>query len=103
MVSTNGATIAAGEITLGDQVRQVRKVNRREAPGWALRIRSRFDAAVHGPIGFAAVSAPTLGDSIAVLARYGYVRSPYYRIETRIRSIRAFQATAVAAGNAGDG
>ena len=32
------------------------------------------------------MSAPTLGDSIAVLARYGYVRSPYYRMETERRS-----------------
>ncbi len=80
------ATVAAGEITLGEQIRQVRNVNRREAPGWALRIARRFDAAVHGPVAFASVSAPTLGDSIAVLARYGYVRSPYYRMETERRS-----------------
>ncbi len=79
------ATIAAGEITLGEQVRQVRNVNRREAAGWGLRMGSRFDAAAHGPIGFASVSAPTLGDSIAVVARYGYVRSPYYRMESMRR------------------
>lgn len=76
------STVAGGEITLGDQFRQVRNVNRLEPLGWGLRIGSRFDAAVHGPIGFASVSAPTLGESIAVIARYGHVRSPFYRIET---------------------
>ncbi len=79
------STTPGGEITLGDQIRQVCNVNRREAPGWALRIGGGFEAAVHGPIGFASVSAPTLGDSIDVIARYGYVRSPYYRVETERR------------------
>jgi hypothetical protein len=35
----------SAEITLGDQIRQVRNVNRIEAPGWGLRIGRRFDAA----------------------------------------------------------
>jgi len=41
-----------------------------------------IDAAVHGPVAFASVSASTLGESIAALARSGYVRSPFYRMET---------------------
>jgi AraC-like DNA-binding protein len=79
------ATVAGGEIALGDQLRQVRNVNCCAATGWALRIASRFEAAVHGPVAFASVSAPTLGDSIGVVARYGYVRSPFYRSETERR------------------
>lgn len=79
------ATSAGGEITLAEQVRQIRNVNRVAPPGWGLRVGRRFDAAVHGPIGFASVSAATLGDCIAVFARYGYVRSPYYRVETERR------------------
>lgn len=73
----------SAEITLGDQIRQVRNVNRIEAPGWGLRIGRRFDAATHGPVGFAAVSAPTLADAIDVIARFGHVRSPYFRFSLR--------------------
>src|SRR5262245_5375363 len=74
------ATAPGGEITLGQQLVQIRNLNRRERPGWALRLGNRFEAAPHGPLAFAAVSAPTLADSLAVLERFGYVRAPYFRL-----------------------
>lgn len=71
-----------GEITLGQQLQQVRNLNRLEPPGWGLRLGRRFEVATHGPVGFAAVSAPTLADSIAVIARFGHVRAPYFQLQS---------------------
>jgi AraC-like DNA-binding protein len=77
-----------GEITLGQQLQQVRNLNRLEPPGWGLRLGRRFEVAMHGPVGFAAVSAPTLADSIAVIARFGHVRAPYFRLQAHHASDR---------------
>ena len=66
-----------GEITVG------------QPPGWGLRIGSRFEASTHGALGFAAVSAPTLGDGLLVIARYGHVRSPYFQFRSS-RDARRF-------------
>jgi len=71
------------EITLGQQLRQIRNVNRLQPPGWSLALGSILDAATHGPVGFAAVSAPTLGDSLGVIARFAHVRMPHFRFESR--------------------
>ena len=72
----------ASEITLGQQLQQVRNLNRLVSPGWGLRLGARFEVATHGPVGFAAVSAPTLADSIAVIARFSHVRAPYFRLRS---------------------
>jgi len=71
-----------GEITLGQQLRQIHNVGRMQPPGWALDLGSRLDPAAHGPLGFAAVSAPTLGDSLAIIERFAHVRSPYFYFES---------------------
>jgi AraC-like DNA-binding protein len=70
------------EITVGQQFRQFQNVARLLPEGWGLRAGSGFHATTHGPVGFAAVSAPTLGDSLAVLARFGRVRVPYYLMDS---------------------
>lgn len=72
-----------GEITLGQQLQQVRNINRLQSPGWGLRLGRRFEAATHGPLGFAAMSAPTLATAVAVIERYGHVRAPYFRFLSR--------------------
>jgi AraC-like DNA-binding protein len=74
---------AGGEITLGQQLCQIRNVNRLRAPGWSLDLAGVLDAATHGPVGFAAVSAPTLADAFAVIARFAHVRMPHFRFESR--------------------
>lgn len=43
-------------------------------PGWSARIGERLHVSSHGPLGFAALSAPTLGDALAVMAEYYPVR-----------------------------
>jgi AraC-like DNA-binding protein len=74
------AHVRDGEITLGQQLQQVRNLNRLEPGGWGLRLGRRFEVATHGPVGYAAVSAPTLADSLSVIARFGHVRAPYFRL-----------------------
>lgn len=68
------------EITLGQQLRQLRNANRIFAPGWALLVGEAFEAATHGPLGFGAISAPTLGESLRVLEKFSRARNPSYRI-----------------------
>src|SRR5262245_38530531 len=70
-----------GEITLGQQLQQVRNLNRLVPAGWGLRLGRRFEVATHGPVGYAAVSAPTLADSLSVIARFAHVRAPYFRLQ----------------------
>lgn len=68
-------------ITLGQQLQQLRNVNHLEPPGWAFGTGTLVDAATHGPVAFAALSAPTLGEALDVLARFAHVRFPYFRLE----------------------
>lgn len=52
--------------------------------GWALELAESLNISSHGPLGFAALSAPTLGDGIEVLAKFARIRAPFmnYRVET---------------------
>ena len=71
---------AGAEVTLGQVLRLLRNASALLKPGWALEMGSRLHASTHGPVGFATVSAPTLGKSLEVVARFGHVRAPFYRI-----------------------
>lgn len=44
------------------------------APGWAARTGTSLGVSAHGPLGFAALSAPTLGDALRVMAELQAVR-----------------------------
>jgi AraC-like DNA-binding protein len=72
------------EITLGQQLQQVRNVNRLFPAGWALDIGASFHASTHGALGFAAVSAATLGAALDLVARFVHVRNPSHRGEGAI-------------------
>lgn len=54
-----------------------------ENPAWALELADSLDISSHGPLGFAALSAPTLGDGIDVLAKFARIRAPFmnYRVD----------------------
>jgi len=81
---TGVAVVDPGEeITVGQQFRQLRNANRILPSGWALYAAALPDAAAHGPLAFAALSAPTLADSVAVITRFVQVRTPYFRLEAR--------------------
>lgn len=72
------------EVTLGQQLRQTRNANAVAAPGWALALGARLGSATHGVLGFGAVSAPTLRDTLELLIRYGHVRDPSFGFQLRI-------------------
>ena len=50
-------------------------------PGWTFELGTRFDLAAQGALGFAMVCAPTLAESFDVMARFGHVRAPWFRLE----------------------
>jgi AraC-like DNA-binding protein len=78
----DGAQLAdpAAEITLGQQLRQIRNANRVLEPGWSLAMGARFHAATHGPVGIGAVSAPTVRHSLDVMTRFSHLRSPHFQL-----------------------
>jgi len=53
-----------------------------ERPDWALEFGRQLDVHSHGPVGFAALSAPTLGEGLEVLSRFARIRAPYLNVES---------------------
>jgi AraC-like DNA-binding protein len=64
-------------ISVAEQLAWVASLNRTQPSGWGLDAGVLFDAVAHGPLGTAAVSAPTLERALDVIAHYGRVRSPF--------------------------
>ncbi len=68
-----------------DQQIQVLRNHRQIAsdPLWALALGRQLNVNSHGALGFAALSAPTLGDSLETFATFARIRAPYlhYRFE----------------------
>jgi len=46
-------------------------------PDWGLKLGQRLNVSSHGPLGFAALSAPTIGDGLGVFADFARSRAPY--------------------------
>lgn len=84
-VSLDRLTTPGLEITLGQQLRQIRNANRLFAPGWALRLGAAYQTSMHGAVGVAATTAPTLGDTLRVLERFLHLRMPAFRARQRRR------------------
>ena len=51
-------------------------------PDWALALGQQLNVNSHGSLGFAALSAPTLGESLEILAAYARIRTPYLFYES---------------------
>jgi len=51
-------------------------------PDWALDFGRQLSISAHGPLGFAALSAPTLGEGLDVLGRFARIRAPYLGFAT---------------------
>jgi AraC-like DNA-binding protein len=67
-----------GAITVAQQLQVLRNARVLAArEDWTLEFGRRLNINSHGPLGFAAVSAPTLGDGIATLGAFARIRSPY--------------------------
>jgi AraC-like DNA-binding protein len=70
----------AAETTLAELLTMFDNAHLIFEPGWTLRLGARFDLAAQGALGFAMVCATTLGDAFDVMAHYGHVRAPWYRL-----------------------
>jgi hypothetical protein len=79
-----GTGLEASELMQSDQAvsfletRQVvANVTRRLGPGWHLSLAQHLTISSHGPLGFAAVTAPDLRASVDVLLRFFGIRGPF--------------------------
>lgn len=70
----------AAEANLADFLAMFENAHAICEPGWTLLLSSRFELAAQGALGFAMVCAPTLGESFDIMARYGHVRAPWFRL-----------------------
>ena len=80
---TPEALVRQGSITVAEQLRIFR--NARALAGrddWALEFGRQLNINSHGPLGFASVSAPTLGEGLSTLAAFVRIPGPY--LELRI-------------------
>lgn len=84
--------------------RVVANAARDRPPGWHLAVVPRLDSAVHGALGFAALSAPSLAVALDVLLTYGRLRLPFLTFASRLAGsrVRLTLASARAAAE-GDG
>ena len=72
------------EITVAQQLQVFRNamtIARR--PDWGVEFGKLLNISSHGPLGFAALSAPTLGEGLEVLARFARIRAPYLNFRVR--------------------
>lgn len=60
------------------------------SPAWTAEIGSRLSTVSHGPLGFAALTAPTLGDAIKVMGSYAEVRQSAIRTGLRLEKGRYY-------------
>ncbi len=84
LLAGTGVTEPGAEITLGQQLRQIANANRLLPPDWALTVGARLHAATHGPVGTAVATAPTVRDALHVMTRWGWVRSPHFRLHAAV-------------------
>src|SRR5262249_47682097 len=71
------------DIPPGQRPRQSRNVTATAPPGGGLALGARLETVFHGVLGFGAVSAPTLRDTLELLVRYGHVRDPSFVFHLR--------------------
>lgn len=74
------------DIDLGRQLQQIRNVVDRCGPDWVFQRPEIWGAGMHGAVAVAAISAPTVGDALEVMQRYGRSRASWS--ETRISTTR---------------
>ncbi|MBF7731438.1 AraC family transcriptional regulator [Pseudomonas sp. N040] len=85
----SGTGLAAGsnlpvEITVAQQLQVFRNaMSIAQRPDWGIEFGRLLNISSHGPLGFAALSAPTLGEGLQVLARFARVRAPYLHFRVR--------------------
>lgn len=65
------------DIDLGRQLQQIRNVVDRCGRDWVFQRPEIWGAAMHGAVAMAAISAPTIGDALEVMQRYGRSRASW--------------------------
>ena len=73
----------SADISLFQQVRQVKNVSALFGDDWVLRTPELWNPSSHGPLGVAGVSAPNIAATIDVINQFGFVRAPFYRTSLR--------------------
>ena len=72
------------EITVAQQLQVFRNaMTIAQRPDWGVEFGKLLNISSHGPLGFAALSAPTLGEGLEVLARFARIRAPYLNFRVR--------------------
>ena len=71
---------ARTEITLGQQLCQIRNATRLLEPGWSLESGTRLSAVTHGALSFAAVCSPSLNHGLQAMTSFGYLRAPHTQL-----------------------
>lgn len=72
------------EITVAQQLQVFRNAMAiAQRPDWGVVFGKLLNISSHGPLGFAALSAPTLGEGLEVLARFARIRAPYLNFRMR--------------------
>jgi AraC-like DNA-binding protein len=71
---------AGGDITLGQQLVQIRNAEHALEPGWSLETGTRFTAVTHGPLTAAAVCAPSLRLGLQAMMQFGHLRAPHTQL-----------------------
>ena len=70
-------------LPLGQVVAALREIDRRAAPGWHIEPTLSLQAAHHGPLGLAMVTAATVGQALDSLVRFESIRAPWTLISSR--------------------
>jgi len=84
-------------VSFAETRRVLFNVSRALGPAWHLSLAPRLTIPAHGPLGFAAVTAPDLRASVDVLLRFIGIRGPYLRLAGSVEGeefvIRLFETT----------
>ncbi len=79
LTNLNQEHLSSSDTIRADQQIQVLRnaQNIASRPDWALALGNQLNVNSHGALGFAALSAPTLGESLETLAAFARIRAPY--------------------------
>ena len=66
-------------IDISDAIQVVKNINRYSyTPNWPVILGNHLGIATHGPVGYAAVSAPTIGKALSTFVEWFHIRSECY-------------------------
>lgn len=68
-------------VALAQVLKLVETIDSRARPGWHIRPSLDMEAAHHGPLGVAVISAATVADALHTLTRFEAVRAPFAHLQ----------------------